>query len=322
MKPSWVSVITSVFAFVSGFVITSAYRSYIKRKNWTQLNPAQLVLPIIGSTIIISILWTAAFLSFHNAVRQLFNLSSEFHIEAALEQAVNTTTIIFLWNLLYFSIYFIQLGQRSRIEKYKMEAEARKAQLNMLRSQINPHFMFNALNNIRALTLEDVPRSREMITHLSDLLRYSMTYSKKQEVSLREELGIVEQFLQLCEIQFEERLRYQIKSDENCLNLMVPPMTIQLLVENSVKHGIAKLKNGGEVKINCSLEEGVLHLKVRNSGELNPVNNPIPAAAENNGIGLENIARRLQLMHGHNATFSICQIDEWVEAEITIKQRT
>ena len=320
MKPSWVSVITSIFAFVSGFVITSAYRAYIKRRNWTQFNPVQLVLPIVGSTVVISLIWTAAFLSFHNAVRLLFNMSSIFNIEAALEQAVNTTTVVFLWNLLYFSIYYIQLGQKSRIEKYKMEAEARKAQLNMLRSQINPHFMFNALNNIRALTLEDVPRSREMITHLSDLLRYSMTYSKKQEVSLSEELGIVDQFLQLCEIQFEERLTYQIESEETCLKLMVPPMTLQLLAENAVKHGIAKLKDGGEVKINCYLKDSILHLKVRNSGELNPVKGSLKPSPENNGIGLENIGRRLQLMHGHNATFSISQIDKWVEAEITIKQ--
>ena len=199
-----------------------------------------------------------------------------------------------------------------------MEAEAKTAQLNMLRSQLNPHFMFNALNNIRALMLEDVPRSREMITHLSDILRYSMTYAKKQEVTIKEELGIVEQFLELCEIQFEDRLQYKIEAGEGTLPLTVPPMTIQLLAENAVKHGIAKLTKGGLVQVRSVLVGDDLLLEVKNHGELNPVRKQ---TRENNGIGIENIARRLQLLYGTGASFTVAQQEEWVLARIIIKQK-
>lgn len=178
--------------------------------------------------------------------------------------------------------------------------------------------MFNALNNIRALMLEDVPRSREMITHLSDILRYSMTYAKKQEVTIKEELGIVEQFLELCEIQFEDRLQYKIEAGEGTLPLTVPPMTIQLLAENAVKHGIAKLTKGGLVQVRSVLVGDDLLLEVKNHGELNPVRKQ---TRENNGIGIENIARRLQLLYGTGASFTVAQQEEWVLARIIIKQK-
>lgn len=316
--PIFVSVITAVFAFLSGFALSSAYRNFIKYKKWIELPPFKIFLPALLGSITVSVVWTASFLSFYYAVLFILDTPEPFTWSNVLAQWINTFVVMFLWNILYFSYHFIQIGQRSRVEKYKLEVEAKTAQLNLLKAQINPHFMFNALNNIRALTLEDVPRSREMITHLSDILRYSMNYMKTPEVELKQELAIVEQFLELCDIQFEERLRYKITASEECLNLMVPPMTLQILAENSVKHGIAHLPMGGDVLINAHVENQALILEVRNSGVLKAAQK----TKDNNGIGVENIYRRLKLIHGDKASFTLSQDNEWVLASIIIKQKT
>jgi len=316
--PIFVSVITAVFAFLSGFALSSAYRNFIKYKKWIELPPYKIFLPAVIGSLTVSVVWTASFLSFYYAVLFILDTPEPFTWSNVLAQWINTFVVMFLWNILYFSYHFIQIGQRSRVEKYKLEVEAKTAQLNLLKAQINPHFMFNALNNIRALTLEDVPRSREMITHLSDILRYSMNYMKTPEVELKQELAIVEQFLELCDIQFEERLRYKITASEESLNLMVPPMTLQILAENSVKHGIAHLPMGGDVLINAHVENQALILEVRNSGVLKAAQK----TKDNNGIGVENIYRRLKLIHGNKASFTLSQDNEWVLASIIIKQKT
>ncbi len=315
--PIFISVASAVFAFLSGFALSAAYRNYIKLKRWIERPPFQILLPATLGSLCVSIVWTASFLSFYYAALYLLSTAESFTWSNALAQWINTFVVIFLWNILYFSYHFIQIGQASRVEKYKLEAEARSAQLNLLKAQINPHFMFNALNNIRALTLEDVPRSREMITHLSDILRYSMNYLKTQEVELKQELEIVEQFLELCDIQFEDRLRYRITASEASLNAMVPPMTLQILAENSVKHGIAHLPEGGDVIINASIKDEALHLEVKNSGQLRNQEK----TKENNGIGVENIYRRLKLIHGDRASFSLRQEEQWVIASIIIQQK-
>ncbi|NQX92445.1 MAG: histidine kinase [Flavobacteriales bacterium] len=282
------------------------------------MNPLQLILPVIITTVLAGVIWSLSILGFVNGIGPFLGADPTLEWRDVLNQIVNSVAIVFVWSILYFSLHFIEIGQRSRIEKYKMEAEAKSAQLTVLKSQLNPHFMFNALNNIRALMLEDVPRSREMITHLSDILRYSMTYAKKQEVPMSEEIEIVKQFLSLCEIQFEDRLKYQIEASENSLQALVPPMTLQLLTENAVKHGIATLPQGGEVIVKSELNNQLLELSVSNHGALNTTD--APKKRENNGIGLENIAKRLQILHGTNATFSISEIEDRVVAKITIKQ--
>lgn len=316
--PIFVSVVTAVFAFLSGFALSSAYRNFIKYKKWIELAPFKIFLPAVLGSLSVSVVWTASFLSFYYAVLFILDTPEPFTWSNVLAQWINTFVVMFLWNILYFSYHFIQIGQRSRVEKYKLEVEAKTAQLNLLKAQINPHFMFNALNNIRALTLEDVPRSREMITHLSDILRYSMNYMKTPEIELKQELAIVEQFLELCDIQFEERLRYKITASEECLTLLVPPMTLQILAENSVKHGIAHLPMGGDVLINAHVENQALILEVRNSGVLKAAQK----TKDNNGIGVENIYRRLKLIHGDKASFTLSQDGDWVLASIIIKQKT
>ena len=123
-----------------------------------------------------------------------------------------------------------------------MKTSVKEAQLLALKSQVNPHFIFNSLNNIRSLVVENPEKAREMITHLSALLRYSIQFNNEERVTLEEEIVIVNNYLNLESIQLEDRLTYKIDVDEGVNNLLIPPMSIQMLTENAIKHGICPKK--------------------------------------------------------------------------------
>jgi LytS/YehU family sensor histidine kinase len=199
----------------------------------------------------------------------------------------------------------------NRLERSELNATLKQAQLNTLKGQINPHFMFNSLNNIRGLMLEDVERSRDMLTKLSEMLRYSLTKNDVEAIALEEELEMVENYIALSKIQLEDRLTYTKTVDARTLALNIPPMIVQLLVENAVKHGISNLKSGGEVHLSTSMEASLLCIKVVNTGKLQITPNSTQ-------LGLKNIQQRLRLLYGDRASFSIAEEGNKVVALIKI----
>jgi len=159
--------------------------------------------------------------------------------------------------------------------------------------------------------LEDVEKSREMLTKLSEMLRYSLTKNSIDGIAVEEELEMVENYIALSKIQFEDRLRYTSKVDEESLNLQIPPMLIQLLVENAAKHGIANLKNGGTIHLEIEKNEQNILIRVTNSGKLK-------ISEGSTQLGLKNIRQRLKILHGDMATFSLNEEGDNVVAEIYI----
>ena len=216
-----------------------------------------------------------------------------------------------IWSAFYIAIKGLMELNRERENRILLESNLRESQLNSLKGQINPHFMFNSLNNIRGLMREDVERARLMLTSLSENLRYSLTRSNANSIALEDELEVVENYIDLAKIQFEERLQFETDIDKNTLLLLIPPMIIQMLVENSIKHGIAKLKNGGFVRLSSKINDGLLEIIVVNSGSITQSENTTE-------LGLENIKKRLNLLYGNNATFSLNEIENTVVATIQI----
>lgn len=315
-KVHWTTVVTSTSNVLLGFIVTSIFRHFIKLREWANRNLRRLWLPLLMGCLTSALVWTAIMVAIH------FGLGSFTPTHKAdmttitfLVALLNNYFIVILWSLLYFAYHFFEIGQTARIARYKSEAAARDAQLNTLKGQINPHFMFNSLNNIRALMLEDVPRAREMVTKLSELLRYSMMHSEDKEVTLKEEISVVVDFLELCKIQYEHRLHYEITIDPDTESVRIPPMIIQILVENSVKHGISSRLEGGTIWVAAHLEENKLVMEVSNSGDWV---HSTERKVENSGIGLPNIRRRLQLIYGESATMLLRQEELRVVARITI----
>ena len=168
---------------------------------------------------------------------------------------------------------------------------------------MNPHFMFNSLNSIRALIDENPDQAKQGVTMLSGLLRNTLILSKHKTITLRQEIELIEKYLNLEKIRYEERLQFQLNVPKQLLDFPVPPLIIQTLVENGIKHGISKLKAGGEIQLTANLEQDTLEIQIINSGQFKPI-------AKGEGIGLPNSKTRLNLMYGDKGTLSISQLSQ------------
>lgn len=216
------------------------------------------------------------------------------------------------WLVFIYAYKIYQINQEDLKQKLNIEKNLKEANLNTLKGQINPHFIFNSLNNIRGLVEENPRKSKEMITRLSELLRSSLLHGKENTVLLEQELETVENFLEISKIQFEDRLHFDFNIDSETKSTPIPPMILQMLVENAVKHGISNLKDGGNITITTKFDDSNLHLIVKNTGTLSLKNNSTK-------IGIKNIEERLQLLYDHNASFNLTENNNEVTAHIRIR---
>lgn len=226
-------------------------------------------------------------------------------------QAFNAIFIVGAWLVTYLVIKLLLKLNKDRIERLQLSTSLKQAQLNTLKGQINPHFMFNSLNNIRGLMLEDVEKSREMLTKLSEMLRYSLTKNNMNGIAVEEELEMVDNYIALAKIQFENRLQFVKKVDPDLLQLQIPPMIIQLLVENAAKHGISKLREGGKIILHIHKNGDELQILVTNTGKLH-------LSKGSTHLGLHNIKQRLNLLYGDKASFDLKEKGGEVIASIKI----
>ncbi len=224
---------------------------------------------------------------------------------------INSFITITGWAIFYISVKVVAKLNADRLERSELNLTLKQAQLNTLKGQINPHFMFNSLNNIRGLMLEDVEKSREMLTKLSEMLRYSLTKNDVNAIALEQELEMVDNYIALSKIQLEDRLLFVKEIDKDTLTIQIPPMIIQLLVENAAKHGISNLKSGGNIKLTTSRVNDLLCIKVSNTGKL-------ILSQDSTQLGLKNIKQRLRLLYGNKASFSIQELDGEVVSIINI----
>jgi two-component system, LytTR family, sensor kinase len=219
---------------------------------------------------------------------------------------------LFIWNMIYFIFHFINKSRKEQFDTLKLQALVKELELKTIKSHINPHFIFNALNSIRALIDENPSRARDAITELSNILRSSMQAENIETVPLTRELGIVRDYLALEHIRFEDRLQVEYDIDEDTLNQPVPYMMLQTLVENAIKHGISKNIDGGLVKIISDFKDDHHELIVRNTGRLN-------GGINKEGFGLQSTSSRLGLLFGPNAEFEIHDVPgNIVEAKVKI----
>lgn len=224
--------------------------------------------------------------------------------------------LFFIWNLIYFVYHYVTKSRKQQLDTLRLEALVNELELQTIKAHINPHFIFNSLNSIRALVDENPQRARRAITELSNILRSSMQSEKMETVPLEKELSIVKDYLALENMRFEDRLQIIYDVDEDTLNQPIPPMMLQTLVENAIKHGISKQINGGVVKVSSELRGNYFELVVQNTGRLN-------GTVNNEGFGLSSTTNRLALLYGSRAKFEIKQVNgSLVEARVLIPVNT
>lgn len=221
-------------------------------------------------------------------------------------------SVITIWCFIYFMYHFMAKTRKQEMDTIKLEALVKSLELKTIKANINPHFIFNALNGIRALIDEDPARARRAVTELSNILRSSLNAEKGETVSLEDELKIVKDYLALENMRFEDRLKIEYEIDDDTLDQQVPPMMLQTLVENAIKHGISKNVRGGMVRIISDFTGNFHELAVQNTGRLN-------GGLSHQGFGLSSTQDRLSLLYGEKARFEIKQINpDLVEAKVLI----
>lgn len=288
----------------AGLLLSHLYRAMIHRLDWKQLNWPTLLPRVFLAVLLISVLWAL--------VDQVFYLiSPDVHSQAKVGKIVllvysvfNGVWILLIWSLLYFGYHMADRYRRSELARAELQAIVKESELQALKSQVNPHFIFNALNSMRALIDEEPGRAREAVTQLANLLRYSLQSGKLETVPFSEELRIVNDYLALEQVRHEDRLKVKLDIDPGALGLPIPPMILQTLVENAVKYGISMRTEGGEISIIARSDASGLSLLVINPGELRPQGDTPPhiISRDSTGLGLRNAAQRLQLLFGEGAS--------------------
>jgi sensor histidine kinase YesM len=239
-----------------------------------------------------------------------------FNMGSFIGYSINTTIILTLWSILYLLRSEFSKRRDTEIAHWRDQAKLRDMELQFLRSQINSHFLFNSLNNLRALILEDPQAARQGLADLATLLRGLLQVETHTTVTLREELDWVRGYLALEALQFEQRLQYEFAIDESLLNAQVPPLLLQTLVENAIKHGIASRRQGGLISLRAQLLSAEQwQLEVENPAA------ELPALHQGNGVGLANTRARLTSAFGTQATLAL-QLGERVIARVTIPLKT
>jgi sensor histidine kinase YesM len=286
-----------VISFASALLITHFMRPPMERWRWKQLGWRPLLPRLIVAAIAMSCAWNLfVCVWLHGIVNLPWNTKYALPLVLVL-QVLQFSVFFFSWLCLYYFYHVFDRLNRSEIERFRLMTSVKEAELRALKSQVNPHFIFNSLNSLRALVDEDPARARKAVTQLANLLRYSLQSGQLETVPLEDELDVVNDYLALEQVRHEERLRLRLDIAPDALQLRIPPMLLQTLVENAVKYGISPRPEGGEIEIVARNSGGALRIRVSNPGQIDA-----NGREKSTGVGLRNAAERLRLIFGERAT--------------------
>jgi hypothetical protein len=297
-----------------GLALTHFLRDYMKRHEWQMLSiPALLPriftasfvlgfpLAIVMSLLSIATLWGGDTPEERDAMVELGGNVVAWLVYSApvFLRTLNWSVIIALWLVVYFSISSLRDRRLAALRQSELARALQVAELRLLKSQLNPHFLFNSLNSVRALIADDPTGAQKAVTQLARTLRYTLTAGQEEVVSLERELEIVADYLELESLRLGERLRIERSISAEARIAHVPVMLLQTVVENAIKHGIAELPEGGVLRISAEVCERALTIEVTN---------PRPGSrsqSPSNGVGLRNAAERLRLLFGTAAALDL-----------------
>jgi LytS/YehU family sensor histidine kinase len=277
-----------------------------------------LALTAISVSYVFGLAWAASF----NA--SLWLLQGKVSLSAMpwfayFREGLNFTFVFVAWSALYFGIKYYQDLQAQKERSLRAQALATQAQLQMLRYQLNPHFLFNALNSIHALVRVDADRAELMIAELSDFLRYSLRQDVRHEVPLSAELEAVQNYLTLERIRFEEKLDAQIEAEPGTMTWIVPGFLLHPLVENAIKYGMQTSTLPLRVRVRTRTCGETLQLEVANTGRWDPAKAARHSLVAGHGIGLENVRQRLAHAFPGRHQLEVSERDGWVTARVSIQ---
>jgi len=288
-RPYHASEITSIVVFCTAVpvLMTHGLRAWMYIHRWQELKESRRKVRQFASAVVLALAVTAAVGVANDLPRGRLFIPID---------GMGWMLLAYWWAFGIW-IWFYEMAHVRR-RRSALERVAREAQLRALRGQLNPHFLFNSLNSVRSLISENPQRAASMVTGLSEILRYSLTSDRRETVALAEELAVIDEYVDVERIRFEERLRVAKVIDPALLTARVPPMLVQTLVENAVKHGVAPRAGGGDIRLEAGVRDGHIEIVVSNSG-------PFVPASNDEGFGLQGAVERLRLMYGTLASLVV-----------------
>jgi LytS/YehU family sensor histidine kinase len=286
-----------LFFFLYNIALTHLLRSIIRRRNWTSLPLPRVLVRLAAASIVIGAIQTALVVGVYTALMGSIGVWSDKSSIAFLFMGVTVATTI--WNVLYLAITTMRHSREARRHQMHMKLALSDAELRALEAQLNPHFLFNCLNSIRGMIVEDAGQAQDMVTKLANILRYSLQRNRSHTVPLETEVKAVSDYLALESIRFEDRLHIHLQLADEARKIEIPSMLLQTLVENAIKHGVERVPESADLSIRAVLEGALLRIEVENSGSLQT---PPPQSTQ---IGLANARERLRILYAERASLNL-----------------
>jgi two-component system, LytTR family, sensor kinase len=303
------------------FLLTSVLRYFYRKINYLSGSILSITVIVIISSISTAILFVAGDIFFGNLylkTEYFLKMLNSIKINSIVWSIIQHSLIIISWSGLYFLIKFWQEWENQKERAEKANYLAQNAQLQMLRYQINPHFLFNSLNSIRALITEDKNNAKAMITELSEFLRYSLISKNQSEIPLCDELEAVRHYLAIEKKRYEDKLEISFDIDSLAEDYPVLSFLVHPLIENAIKFGMQTSTLPLKIKIKAEVEDNNLIISISNTGCWVEENNK---KTDETKTGLENVRLRLENAYTGNYSFEIIKGNEEVQIKIQINKK-
>jgi LytS/YehU family sensor histidine kinase len=217
--------------------------------------------------------------------------------------------------LIYHLFIYGKELEAKKLNEANLNLLVKESELNVLRSQLNPHFLFNSLNSISSLTISDPETARDMIIKLSEFLRYALKHGEREKTRFSEEIKNIELYLQIEKIRFGEKLVFEKEISEQCEEGLIPNMILQPLFENAVKHGVYESTQPITIHMSCEHSEEGMRINIRNNFD------PGQVSRKGAGIGLKNVRNRLLLIYGKDDLMQSRKNDNEFNVQLIIPQK-
>jgi len=299
-------VAASLVVAAAGLLATHLIRLWIHSHRWLDGTASAISARVAAAALLVGLVIATAGSTVAGWAVQAAHTSHIFLWMTMLGSGVGLA-----WIALYLAAHALERLERERRRATELAAASREAELQALKAQLDPHFMFNSLNAIRSLIDEDPTRARAAVTSLAEFMRYATTATKSSTVPLAAEIRTVERFLELERVRFEHRLEATVDLEGELGEVPVPPLVLQTLVENAIKHGLSRAAEGGHVRVTVRRSGPDLQLEVANSGSLGQ-------AVESTGIGLANLRQRLELLYGDRSRLDLREQGDEVVSTVVL----
>lgn len=298
--------------FNSLFGLLSLALWYVARYNSpSRSSVLSLMINHLASLVLITVIWIAL----GSYLLNVFIVSTsyyEFLEETIPWRIISAVFLYFITTLIYYLLLYYNDLQQKRNKELKLIDMISESELNLLKSQINPHFLFNSLNSISSLTITDSAKAQEMIIKLSDFLRYTVSKDDSRFTKLENEMENIQRYLDIEKIRFGDRLHFKFEVDKDCMDADIPIMILQPLYENALKHGVYESSEPTTIRTNCKRQPDHLFISILNNYEATS------SVKKGAGIGLKNIRERLRLIYKHSDLLKIIKTENEFEVQLYI----